>query len=122
MSSMSPNQQCRSIAYLPTGDGIACGLNDGSVIIVNADTLETVHGIHDRKEWIQVRSEPQIVMYHFKIADSQVLKFDPSGDFLAVGSHEGFIDIYVTADVMNNPNPPTRSATCKVYTSPILSY
>ena len=46
-----------------------------------------------------------------------MLKFDPSGDFLAVGSHDNFIDIYDTAGLMDRTAPPALLATCKGHSS-----
>jgi len=76
-----PEWKCsRAIAWQPDGAGVAVGLNTGRVLVLDGETLETKCQFHNRKQWIQV------------------LKFDPSGDFLAVGSHAGMIDIFRRAD------------------------
>jgi len=101
----SPNQCCRALAYLPTGDALVCGRNDGSVVVLDTTfasvdgTLPTKFELRDRQQWIQV------------------LKFDPSGGFLAVGSHDNFIDIYDTVGLMERAEPPALLATCRGHSS-----
>ena len=56
-------------------------------------------------------------MPHISLVSFQVLKFDPSGDFLAVGSHDNLIDIYDTAGLMARDEPPPKLATCKGHSS-----
>jgi len=66
----------RCLDYHPTGDTIAVGLNDGSFMIVDSRSLQTLIHMKERKE---------------EISD---IKFSPDGKFVGVASHDNMLDIY----------------------------
>lgn len=43
MAKTGENMQCRAICYLQDGSGIAAGLNNGAVLFMDPETLETKH-------------------------------------------------------------------------------
>lgn len=70
------NGEARSVAYNSSGTLIAVGCLNGSLLVCDSETLKEVFSTTIRKEEI-----------------SEV-KFSPDDKFLAMGSHDNFIDVF----------------------------
>lgn len=70
--------RARSIAFSPDGTRIVIGFGLGAFGVYDASTLKVLKYIRDCQGYIDE------------------VKFSPNGRLLAVGSHDGFIDLYET--------------------------
>jgi WD40 repeat protein/Ca2+-binding EF-hand superfamily protein len=66
----------RSVGVCMEGKHAAVGCKEGTLRIIDIDSWKQIHLIKKRKEWI---SE---------------IRYSPDNEFLAVGSHDNYIDIY----------------------------
>lgn len=75
MADSAPNQCCRAVDWGPNGT-IAVGTNDGRVLLLDESDLSTVAEANVSRQAISV------------------VRFDPIGDFLAIGSADSKAYIY----------------------------
>ena len=66
----------KAIDYHPDGSSLAVGLDNGGIVILSSDSLDTLHTKKDRDESIPT------------------LRYSPNGSYLAVGSADNCIDVY----------------------------
>ena len=89
-SNLHPHQQARALCFQETMKHLAVGHNDGTVSIRQIDGIDTADGsemlnldniikkLNNPKEWIEI------------------MRYNNSGDCLAVGSHDNLIYLYNT--------------------------
>ena len=87
------SSKARSATYSPDGDFIACGFQGGGFIVFETATGNEVCAKKHRRETISC------------------LRFSPDGRWLAVGSHDNFVDLYDTRRSYK------RSGVCKGHSS-----
>lgn len=83
-SAHPPNQCARGAAWSPDGNHVAVGLNDGSMIVYDANTLDVVV----RRDLNQYGKRQVVNQTGNWI---QVLQYSPTGRTLAVGTHGSVI-------------------------------
>jgi len=86
----------RSICYSPSGINIAVGTNEGSFFIINENLEIIISAIIDRRATIYD------------------LAYSPNGKYLAVASHDNYIDIY---EVENDLGYYQRFMSCRGHSS-----
>ncbi|TPX31647.1 hypothetical protein SmJEL517_g05070 [Synchytrium microbalum] len=91
----------RAVSYSPDGSILAIGNTDGDLFILHGEDLS--------QAWSQKRPTRKDVSS--KEHAVQVMRFSPSGQYLAVGTHDDLVDIY---DVRNRMQ---RVASCKGHSS-----
>lgn len=82
-----------SAAYSPNGKLLAVGSENGSVIIFDSHVISFIHEVsnsHQTLDRVRVISD--------KTVKADDLSFSPQGDLLAIGYHDGSLDVHNTSD------------------------
>ncbi len=99
LSNLAPSKCARGVAWCEQNGHVAVGHNDGRVTIRESwEALDSITAtLHDSDEWIET------------------MAYSPDGQFLAVGSHDNNVCVYVVEDSY------TLKGTAKAHRSFIVS-
>jgi WD40 repeat protein len=82
-----------SAGYSPNGKLLAVGSENGSVVIFDSHVNSFLFYL-----FINLKTLERVHVLNEKTVKADAVEFSPQGDLLAVGYHDGSLEIYLTSD------------------------